>query len=214
MESSSTIFIIGPPGWERNYLRKPLNGRFKTVCRRWKEFDPGCAPVASGKAVILLLPGENGAGLTGGGGRPKFGCPFILIETNQASDDWLLRGLTAGASAVLPMPVTMNMVEDALSCAGRDGCRLSPRVGRLLVGVLHESVSNPVGWRLLTHREKEIVKKLASGWPNKHIGDALTISLKTVETHLTNIYRKLEVHSRSEVAARFAPKFHSTSYGG
>jgi len=51
----------------------------------------------------------------------------------------------------------------------------------------------------LTAREREIVQLLAEGKSNKEVADVLGISVKTVETHRTNIMRKLRFHSISEL---------------
>ncbi|HXE65238.1 MAG TPA: LuxR C-terminal-related transcriptional regulator [Bryobacteraceae bacterium] len=53
----------------------------------------------------------------------------------------------------------------------------------------------------LCHREREIVGYIVHGFPNREIADRLCISERTVSTHLVNIYEKLNVHSRAEVAA-------------
>ncbi len=48
----------------------------------------------------------------------------------------------------------------------------------------------------LTRREKQILAMLCAGKSNHHIALELNIAQKTVETHLTNLYRKLGVHNR------------------
>jgi RNA polymerase sigma factor (sigma-70 family) len=55
----------------------------------------------------------------------------------------------------------------------------------------------------LTERELEILEILSKGMPNKEIANFLGISENTVEQHLQNIYKKLNVHNRTEAAALF-----------
>jgi DNA-binding NarL/FixJ family response regulator len=55
----------------------------------------------------------------------------------------------------------------------------------------------------LSARESEILALLAEGLPNKQIGDRLNISSSTVRTHLMHIYKKLNVHCRTEAAAKY-----------
>ena len=57
--------------------------------------------------------------------------------------------------------------------------------------------ANPAG---LTAREIEVLKLIAAGQTNKEIAAALFVSLKTVEAHMRNLFRKLDVSSRVEVA--------------
>ena len=55
----------------------------------------------------------------------------------------------------------------------------------------------------LTQREKDILQSLIKGLSYKEISSQAFISVETLNSHITNIYRKLNVHSRSEVAAKF-----------
>ena len=52
----------------------------------------------------------------------------------------------------------------------------------------------------LTFREQEVVELLATGRTNRQIADRLHVSVKTVERHLSNLYRKLGVSNRTEAA--------------
>ena len=52
----------------------------------------------------------------------------------------------------------------------------------------------------LTFREQEVVELLATGCTNRQIADRLHVSVKTVERHLSNLYRKLGVSNRTEAA--------------
>jgi DNA-binding NarL/FixJ family response regulator len=53
----------------------------------------------------------------------------------------------------------------------------------------------------LSRREREILPMLAARWTDREIAEALCISYRTVTTHVTNIYNKLGISSRREVAA-------------
>jgi DNA-binding NarL/FixJ family response regulator len=55
----------------------------------------------------------------------------------------------------------------------------------------------------LTLREKEILQLLIQGNSYKEIAALIRISVETLNSHIKNIYRKLDVHSRSELAARY-----------
>jgi len=59
----------------------------------------------------------------------------------------------------------------------------------------------------LTEREKEILQKLMQGLGYKQIASDCGIARETLNTHMKSIYRKLNVHSRAEVAARFGAHF-------
>lgn len=55
----------------------------------------------------------------------------------------------------------------------------------------------------LSERESQILALLAEGLPNKQISDRLAISSSTVRTHLMHIYKKLNVHCRTEAVAKY-----------
>jgi DNA-binding CsgD family transcriptional regulator len=57
----------------------------------------------------------------------------------------------------------------------------------------------------LTPSERRIAAMAAKGIPNRDIAQALFLSLKTVEMHLSNVYRKLKIHSRSELPDDLIP---------
>jgi DNA-binding NarL/FixJ family response regulator len=75
---------------------------------------------------------------------------------------------------------------------------LAPEVRRLLLDNESNSITSP---EPLTARELEVLRLVVQGARNSEIGQRLSISVKTVETHLTSIYGKLGVQSRAEAIA-------------
>ena len=67
------------------------------------------------------------------------------------------------------------------------------------------------GWESLTPVESEVVRLVAEGLTNKQVGDALFIGAETVKTHLSHVYDKLGVRSRTALAAQFTERNESTS---
>jgi DNA-binding NarL/FixJ family response regulator len=58
----------------------------------------------------------------------------------------------------------------------------------------------------LTRRERDVMDLLARGLSNRHIADRLGISIRTTESHVASILRKLNVPSRAALAARYGPR--------
>jgi DNA-binding NarL/FixJ family response regulator len=56
--------------------------------------------------------------------------------------------------------------------------------------------------RHLSARELEVAETVALGLTNKEVGDALSISVRTVENHMRSIFAKLEINTRTRLAAR------------
>jgi DNA-binding NarL/FixJ family response regulator len=106
--------------------------------------------------------------------------------------------LAFGASACLGRDTQSRDVLNAIHLASR-GLQVIPRAG-----------SNPgggsiAGGHLLTQREAELLPLLQQGRSNAQIAVALQVGVETVRTHARNIYRKLGVSSRRELAAPPAP---------
>ena len=93
---------------------------------------------------------------------------------------------------------------------GIDPADIAPVLRQVFEGeVVKESIGSPAGAELasdefgLTTREREILERVATGRSNKQIAGEFWLSEQTIKYHLTNVYRKLSVSSRTE-AARFA----------
>jgi two-component system response regulator DegU len=74
--------------------------------------------------------------------------------------------------------------------------RISPGTQVLVLTACDEKEEHVRAENGLTERELEIVRLVASGYKNKEVGSQLTISERTVKTHLTNIFQKLGVRDR------------------
>ncbi|MDP9326258.1 MAG: response regulator transcription factor, partial [Candidatus Dormibacteraeota bacterium] len=65
--------------------------------------------------------------------------------------------------------------------------------------LMHRTVEPPVGADL-TPRERDVLRLLAEGFPNKEIGRRLFVSDKTIKTHVSSILQKLGVQDRTQAA--------------
>ena len=92
---------------------------------------------------------------------------------------------------------------EAIEEVNRGGSPMSGPIARMLVRSFHRPGRRPSGEIRLTAREEEVLNLVARGYRSKEIGEALGVSVQTVETHLRNVYEKLHVRSRAEAVARF-----------
>jgi DNA-binding NarL/FixJ family response regulator len=98
-----------------------------------------------------------------------------------------------------------NAFEDllyAVKAVSAGGTFISPSVSERLMKASSEEGKEA---HILTIREREVLKLIASGFTNKQIAVQLFISVKTVETHRTNIMQKLDVHTTADLV-RYAIK--------
>ena len=125
----------------------------------------------------------------------------VLVLTASDEKDEHVRAFRLGAKGVVLKDSARQTLMQAIRtvCAGQ--VWVDPRMTGTLVGELAQlgSEAGSVTGRDesgLTERELEIVRLVASGYKNKEVGATLSISERTVKTHLTNIFQKLGLRDR------------------
>src|SRR6266508_460369 len=125
----------------------------------------------------------------------------VLILTLHDSDQVVRDVLNAGARGFLLKSDAARDLIAAVEALQRGKVYFTPRVGAMVLeGFLHRDTAaspDPQTRSRLTPREREIVQLLAEGKSSKEVAVALGMSVKTAETHRSNIMRKLELHSIS-----------------
>jgi len=111
--------------------------------------------------------------------------------------------LKAGASGYIlkktPPARTLEMLRELVA----GGAPMSPAIARKVAGFFHALSPASEDMDQLTDREREILHHISQGFTDKQIGKKLQISDHTVGNHVSNIYQKLQVHSRSEATAKY-----------
>ena len=161
--------------------------------------------------VLLLdidLPGMSGIQLV----RelaPRLPATRIVMLTVSASERDLLEAFRYGASGYLTKDLTPDALLRAVNGAHAGDLamprRMAARLVRRLVETSRQAPRSSQGDELstLSAREGEVLEFLALGRTDRQIAEALTISTRTVETHVSSILRKLTVRNRAEAATRY-----------
>ena len=113
------------------------------------------------------------------------------------NDNYIFDSLCAGAIGYLVKESSPNKIMDAIDEAIKGGAPMSTQIARKVIGSF-KLTPDPN----LTKREQEVLELLCEGKSYKMIGNDLFISTETVRRHLKSIYRKLEVHSKSEAVSK------------
>ena len=121
----------------------------------------------------------------------------VLILTMHESEELVREVLAAGARGYVLKSDAGRVLVDALKALADQKPYFTSRISALVL----EGYLNPITREhpALTPREREIVQLVAEGRSTKELADRLGITPKTAETHRTNIMRKLNLHSVSEV---------------
>jgi DNA-binding NarL/FixJ family response regulator len=120
----------------------------------------------------------------------------VLVLTSFSDRARIMGALEAGACGYLLKDVASDEVADGIRAAARGESPLDPRAARTMLTARAEP--DPMGD--LSEREREVLSLLAQGLPNKLIARRLEISEKTVKSHLTRIFRELNVTDRTQAA--------------
>ncbi|HSP88422.1 MAG TPA: response regulator transcription factor [Ignavibacteriaceae bacterium] len=117
----------------------------------------------------------------------------IIIVTVHEDDHKVFEALCAGASGYLTKNISPQKLLEAIDETQRGGAPMTTNIARMVVRSFQRSNETP-----LSSRETEVLQHMAKGKSYTMIADELFIDKETVRTHIKNIYRKLEVNSKSE----------------
>jgi DNA-binding NarL/FixJ family response regulator len=124
----------------------------------------------------------------------------VLILTVHYSPQVVREVLSVGARGFLLKSDAGRDLVTAIETVQRHGTFFTSQATEVLVdGYLNPKREETTSRNRLTPREREVVQLLAEGKTSKEVASALNISVKTAETHRTNIMRKLDLHSVADL---------------
>lgn len=128
--------------------------------------------------------------------------PVIIISGSE-SPDVMCRAIDHGAAGFLPKSSQANIITIAIN-AVLDGARWLPEGVRYQIGQDSKEQKIAKDIASLTPQQFRVVTLLVQGLLNKQIAYELNVSEATVKAHITEIFRKLGVHSRTQAALLFS----------
>ena len=124
---------------------------------------------------------------------------IVIMVTVHDDDDHIFAALKAGAIGYLMKKVAPNELVEAVRDAYIGGSPITPNIARRVISTFHASQKLD---EELTERELNILRELAKGLSYAAIGKKIFLSVDGIRHHIRNIYRKLEVNSKSEAVAK------------
>jgi DNA-binding NarL/FixJ family response regulator len=122
----------------------------------------------------------------------------FIILTTYSDDEYIFKGIAAGARAYLLKDAPRDELFKAIRAVSRGESLIQPVVASRVLDKLAElSRKNPSS-ETLSDREIEVLRLMAKGVSNSNIADELSITQSTVKTHITSIFQKLNVTTRTE----------------
>ncbi|MFA6971926.1 MAG: response regulator transcription factor [Gallionella sp.] len=152
----------------------------------------------------LSMPGMNGIEATRSIKR-QFPDTKVLVLTLHKTEEYIHESLGAGANGYILKDATHDELRVAVRSILNGKTYLSPDISAKVINGYLGASGSPSGgvspWDTLTNREREVMKLVAEGRPNKYVAEYLSLSVKTVEKHRSNLMRKLDLHNSSTLTA-------------
>jgi DNA-binding NarL/FixJ family response regulator len=205
---SPRVFLVDDHGLFRSGVRSELGGQVDVVGEA-DDVEPAIARIAESLPDVVLLDVH----LPGGGGQAVVAATkathpqvrFLALSASDAPED-VIAVIRAGARGYVTKTISGAELVDAVRRVAAGDAVFSPRLAGF---VLDAFAADPVaGGRgpsfdpeldQLTPREREVLRLIARGYTYREIARELYISVKTVESHVSSVLRKLQLSTRHQL---------------
>jgi len=204
--SNVRVLIVDDHAMFRAGVRAEL-GTAVDVVAEAADVDEAVAAITEHHPDVVLLDVH----LPGGGGAEVMrrlspavaadGPRFLALSVSDAAED-VIGTIRAGARGYVTKTITGPELVDAIRRVSEGDAVFSPRLagfvldafaGTIEISAVDEDLDR------LTEREREVMRLIARGYAYKEVARELFISIKTVETHMSSVLRKLQLSSRHEL---------------
>lgn len=126
---------------------------------------------------------------------------FLALSVSDAAED-VIAMIRAGARGYVTKSIAPEELIEAIERVHSGDAVFSPRLAGFVLDAFAGAVPAPDDPELdqLTPREREVLRQIARGYSYKQVARRLSISVKTVETHVSSVLRKLQLSNRHELA--------------
>jgi DNA-binding NarL/FixJ family response regulator len=155
-------------------------------------------------AVVLVdvhMPGGGGISVVTNVLETNPEINFLALSVSDAPED-VIAMIRAGARGYVTKSIGPEELSDAIQRIATGDAVFSPSLAGFVLDAFAKAVPVEDDPELdsLTPREQEVMRQIARGYAYKQIATRLSISVKTVETHVSSVLRKLQLSSRHELA--------------
>jgi DNA-binding NarL/FixJ family response regulator len=127
---------------------------------------------------------------------------FLALSVSDAAED-VVAVIRAGARGYVTKTIDAPALVDAIRRVRDGDAVFSPRLAGFVLDAFSGQVPVPSDPELdqLTHREQDVMRLIARGYTYREVASRLNLSVKTIETHVSAVLRKLQLSSRHELTA-------------
>ncbi|MQA83288.1 MAG: response regulator [Streptosporangiales bacterium] len=204
MSERPRVVIVDDHRLFRTGVRAEL-GDAVDVVGEAEDVDSAVRAIGEAKPGVVLLDVH----LPGGGGQEvlRQALPaypevrFLALSVSDAAED-VIGVIRGGARGYVTKTISGEELADAIRRVAEDDAVFSPRLAGFVLDAFAATDVPPIDPELdrLTQREREVLRLIARGYAYKEIARELYISVKTVETHVSSVLRKLQLSNRHELS--------------
>jgi DNA-binding NarL/FixJ family response regulator len=199
------VFLVDDHAMFRAGVRAEL-GNFVDVVGEAGTVPEAIAGITRMQPDVVLLdvhmPEGGGRAVLEALRRTQPGVKFLALSVSDAAED-VIGLIRAGARGYVTKTISPEQLAAAVRRVAEDDAVFSPRLAGFVLDAFASRPDVPVAdpeLDQLTNREREVLRLLARGYAYKEIAKELFISIKTVETHVSNVLRKLQMSNRYELS--------------
>ncbi|MGI8678099.1 MAG: LuxR C-terminal-related transcriptional regulator [Jatrophihabitans sp.] len=201
---STTVVLVDDHGMFRAGVRSELGARLEVVGEAGTVTEAIGVIRAHAPDVVLLdvhMPDGGGLAVMEAIGTSLPGTRFLALSVSDAAED-VIAIIRAGARGYVTKTISADELADAVARVADGDVVFSPRLAGFVLDAFRDAPLAPSvdpDIDHLTPREREVLRLLARGYAYKEIAAELFISIKTVETHASNVLRKLQLSNRYQL---------------
>jgi DNA-binding NarL/FixJ family response regulator len=201
---SVKVVLVDDHAMFRAGVRAELGGRVEVVGEAGTPAEAIETIRAVAPDVVLLdvhMPDGGGLAVLEAIGATMPDTRFLALSVSDAAED-VIALIRAGARGYVTKTISADDLADAIRRVSDGDVVFSPRLAGFVLDAFRDAPVAPSvdpEFDQLTPREREVMRLLARGYAYKEIAAELFISIKTVETHASNVLRKLQLSSRHQL---------------
>ncbi|MGO2052668.1 DNA-binding response regulator [Glutamicibacter sp. BW80] len=208
-QQNFTVVLVDDHGIFRSGLRADLGEDLRIVGEAGS-VEQAIEVIESQRPDVVLLDVHLPGGRGGGGAEVLRGCAhllgttkFLALSVSDSAQD-VVTVIRAGARGYVTKSISGAEISDAVRRVAGGDAVFSPRLAGFVLDAfggakVAESTGIDEELDLLSDRELQVMRLIARGYSYKEVAKELFISVKTVESHVSNVLRKLQLSNRHEL---------------
>ena len=201
---TTAIYLVDDHELFLSGVRTELEERFELA--GWStDVDEAVDAIRATKPDVVLvdvhMPGGGGLAVVGNVLETNPDTKFLALSVSDAPED-VIAMIRVGARGYVTKSIGADELADAVERVAAGDAVFSPRLAGFVLDAFSDTVAVDADPELdsLTPREREVLRQIAKGYAYKQVATRLSISVKTVETHVSAVLRKLQLSNRHELA--------------